>query len=251
MSSRHMAFYICSSDAELCGYISKVIGEGSGKSIVCSSDGKGLHDFPRQPGSRVIIFDTLCGGGELRLWIYDLICRHRSLLCVYLCERSDTELFKRHPRIMRVERPFSGGELIRTLMRATDLSMALTRLDNTTDLQRIEQAVGRMLRSLGIPAHLKGYTYLRIAIARVVKNPDMIRLITKRLYISIANEFATLQQCVERSMRHAIDCAWENGDPELLNQYFGSIVKHDHGRPTNSEFIATLAEIIRSELYFG
>ena len=97
------------------------------------------------------------------------------------------------------------------------------------------------LHELGIPAHIKGYYYLREAIILSINNQSMIYGVIKKLYPTIAKQFETTSGCVERSIRHAIEIAWERGDVDVLNSHFGYTVNNEKGKPTNSEFIAMIS----------
>lgn len=105
-----------------------------------------------------------------------------------------------------------------------------------------EDMVTDMLRTIGVPAHIKGYRFLRDAIVMVIEQPDLINAVTKVLYPDIAGAHDTTASRVERAIRHAIEVAWDRGDIEVLNYYFGSTVHSLRGKPTNSEFIAMLAD---------
>ena len=105
-----------------------------------------------------------------------------------------------------------------------------------------EDMVTDMLRMIGVPAHIKGYRFLRDSIIIVVDKPDLINAVTKVLYPDIATQNDTTSSRVERAIRHAIEVAWDRGDIEILNYYFGSTVHSLRGKPTNSEFIAMLAD---------
>lgn len=107
-----------------------------------------------------------------------------------------------------------------------------------------ESMVTDILRTIGMPAHIKGYRFLRDAILMVIDNPALINGVTKNLYPEIAKENDTTASRVERAIRHAIEVAWDRGDIETLNHYFGSTVHSLRGKPTNSEFIAMLADHI-------
>ena len=105
-----------------------------------------------------------------------------------------------------------------------------------------EDMITDMLRTIGVPAHIKGYRFLRDAILMVVEDPTLINAVTKILYPDIAREHNTTSSRVERAIRHAIEVAWDRGDLETLNHYFGGTVHSHRGKPTNSEFIAMLAD---------
>lgn len=109
----------------------------------------------------------------------------------------------------------------------------------------LEVVVTEMIHQLGVPAHIKGYHYLRSAILHCVEDSEMLECVTKLLYPTVAEEFQTTPSRVERAIRHAIEIAWDRGDVETLNSYFGFTVNTGKGKPTNSEFIALIADRIK------
>lgn len=109
----------------------------------------------------------------------------------------------------------------------------------------LEQDVTDMIHDIGVPAHIKGYQYLRDAIMMSVEDPTMISAITKILYPTIAKRFQTTSSRVERAIRHAIEVAWSRGRMETLDNLFGYTIDTGKGKPTNSEFIALIADRIR------
>ncbi len=109
----------------------------------------------------------------------------------------------------------------------------------------LEQDVTDMIHEIGVPAHIKGYQYLRDAIMMSVEDPGMISSITKILYPTIAKRFQTTPSRVERAIRHAIEVAWSRGRMETLDALFGYTIDTGKGKPTNSEFIALIADKIR------
>lgn len=109
----------------------------------------------------------------------------------------------------------------------------------------LELMVTNIIHRIGIPAHIKGYNYLREAIILSVKDSEMINSVTKLLYPTIAKNFKTTSSRVERAIRHAIEVAWDRGDVEVLEAYFGYTVQHQRGKPTNSEFIAMISDNLR------
>ncbi len=114
--------------------------------------------------------------------------------------------------------------------------------DQTPD---IEAQVTRIIHQIGVPAHIKGYQYLRTAILLTVKDSDIINSVTKVLYPSVAKKYSTTTSRVERAIRHAIEVAWDRGDVDTLNSYFGYTIQNNRGKPTNSEFIAMIADNLR------
>ena len=109
----------------------------------------------------------------------------------------------------------------------------------------LEQDVTDMIHEIGVPAHIKGYQYLREAIMMAVDDPGMISSITKILYPTIAKRFQTTSSRVERAIRHAIEVAWSRGRMETLDALFGYTIDTGKGKPTNSDFIALIADRIR------
>lgn len=110
---------------------------------------------------------------------------------------------------------------------------------------RDEYKVTEILHQIGVPAHIKGYQFLRDAILMSVEDPELINAVTKRLYPDIAKANGTTASRVERAIRHAIEVAWDRGDVDTLNSYFGYTIHNLRGKPTNSEFIAMIADKMR------
>jgi len=113
--------------------------------------------------------------------------------------------------------------------------------------QSLETVVTEVIHEIGVPAHIKGYQYLRHAITMVVEDMDLLSPVTKELYPAIAKKNNTTPSRVERAIRHAIEVAWNRGKIETLNNLFGYTVHNDKGKPTNSEFIAIIADKLRLE----
>ena len=112
----------------------------------------------------------------------------------------------------------------------------------------LKNMVTSVIHEIGVPAHIKGYQYLREAIMITVEDMDVINAVTKVLYPAVAKRFATTPSRVERAIRHAIEVAWDRGDLETLQKYFGYTVSNAKGKPTNSEFIAMIADRLVLEL---
>ena len=109
----------------------------------------------------------------------------------------------------------------------------------------LERLVTPVIHEVGMPAHIKGYQYVREAIILTIKDATMINAVTKVLYPTVARRYNTTPSCVERAIRHAIEVAWNRGDLEVLQRFFGYTISNAKGKPTNSEFIAMIADRIR------
>ena len=109
----------------------------------------------------------------------------------------------------------------------------------------LEAQVTKVIHQIGVPAHIKGYQYLRFAILMTINDSDVINSVTKILYPTVAKKYQTTTSRVERAIRHAIEVAWDRGDVDTLNSYFGYTIQNNRGKPTNSEFIAMIADNLR------
>lgn len=126
--------------------------------------------------------------------------------------------------------------------RTADTEIVRPAPESSYDLEAI---VTKFIHELGVPAHIKGYNYLRTAIMMVVKDMDLLNYITKELYPEIAKAYKTTSSRVERAIRHSIEVAWTRGKPQTMNDVFGYTINTGKGKPTNSEFIAMVADRIR------
>ncbi len=125
----------------------------------------------------------------------------------------------------------------------------ITKNSSTMQLNsHLEMKISKMLHSLGIPSHIKGYQYIRESIMLIYDNPYIIGGITKELYPEVAQRYKTTSSRVERAIRHAIEVSWNRGDYDYMEELFGHSVDYDRAKPTNSEFIATVADKLRLDL---
>lgn len=112
----------------------------------------------------------------------------------------------------------------------------------------LKNLVTSVIHEIGVPAHIKGYQYLREAIIMAVDDIDVVNAVTKVLYPAVAKKYNTTSSRVERAIRHAIEVAWDRGDIEVLQNYFGYTISSVKGKPTNSEFISMIADKLRLQL---
>lgn len=109
----------------------------------------------------------------------------------------------------------------------------------------LEFMISDIMRQIGVPAHIKGYLYLRTAIMLCISDSEMLGSVTKILYPTVAKKYSTTSSRVERAIRHAIEVAWDRGDVDVLSSYFGYTIQAQRGKPTNSEFIAMISDKIK------
>jgi two-component system response regulator (stage 0 sporulation protein A) len=144
------------------------------------------------------------------------------------------------------------------LLKPFEISMLAERIQSLTAQplrqtpgQDMEIRVTEIIHQLGVPAHIKGYHYLRAAILASLNDPELLESVTKLLYPTVAQKFETTSSRVERAIRHAIEIAWDRGDLDVLNSYFGYTVNTCKGKPTNSEFIALVTDKLRLQQKAG
>lgn len=147
-----------------------------------------------------------------------------------------------------VLKPYDLEQLCENVAQMLKKNDRLTRMPAGIDAFGIELRVTDILHEIGVPAHIKGYHYLRDSIIMSVEQPEIINAVTKRLYPSVAKKYDTTSSRVERAIRHAIEVAWDRGDIDVLNSYFGYTIHNDRGKPTNSEFIAMIADKLRLQI---
>ena len=142
-------------------------------------------------------------------------------------------------------KPFDCSSLVAhidSLLRLRSRNEMSSTLSPANDM---EAQVTKIIHQIGVPAHIKGYQYLRTAILMTIEDNDIINSVTKVLYPTVAKKYQTTTSRVERAIRHAIEVAWDRGDIDTLNSYFGYTIQNSRGKPTNSEFIAMIADNLR------
>lgn len=142
-------------------------------------------------------------------------------------------------------KPFDNSSLVAhidSILRMRSKREGRSSLSAVNDM---EAQVTKIIHQIGVPAHIKGYQYLRTAILMTIEDNEIINSVTKVLYPTVAKKYQTTTSRVERAIRHAIEVAWDRGDIDTLNSYFGYTIQNSRGKPTNSEFIAMIADNLR------
>ncbi len=152
-----------------------------------------------------------------------------------------------------VEKPFDLALLCDRIKRVAGYNQTPIKPvgENRDGTISLEMMITDVILQIGVPAHIKGYNYLRDGIRLAVKDKTMINSVTKVLYPEIAKLYGTTATRVERAIRHAIEVAWDRGDVDVLNSYFGYTIHNQRGKPTNSEFIAMISDRIRLQIKSG
>ena len=162
----------------------------------------------------------------------------------YIVKPFDISLLIQRIKEIKNEDP----EKMKNIMLTREIKSQYITMKNQKNQENLEALVTNIIHEVGVPAHIKGYQYLREAIIMVVSNIDMINQITKQLYPDIASKYHTTPSRVERAIRHAIEVAWGRGRQDVVENIFGYTVSATKGKPTNSEFIAMIADKLRLEL---
>lgn len=160
----------------------------------------------------------------------------------YVVKPFDMEVFTK--RIRQMFNNTISNENV-SIRKTTDMEENSTIHISRNEPLNLEQEITNIIHEIGVPAHIKGYMYLREAIQMVVNNIELLSAVTKELYPSIAKKFNTTASRVERAIRHAIEVAWSRGQVDTINRIFGYTVSNGKGKPTNSEFIAMVADKLR------
>ena len=224
--------------------------------VCCVYDGVAAVDAIIENAPDVAIIDgvmpKLDGLGVLEK-IYDIA---KKPICIILSEVVQEKITKKAIDLgadYYMVKPFDLeilAQRIRQLReRGGDVADKISSEAKNADLQfNIEQRVTNILHEIGVPAHIRGYHYMREAIIMAVNDMDVLNYITKELYPSIAQKMNTTSSRVERAIRHAIEVAWSRGKIDAIDNLFGYTINNHKGKPTNSEFIALIADRLRLEL---
>lgn len=143
-----------------------------------------------------------------------------------------------------VLKPFEPEMLAERIFMLTG-KKATNKLTPVSEEHNLEMIISDIMHQIGVPAHIKGYQYLRKSIMLCIEDSEMMNSVTKKLYPTVAKEYGTTSSRVERAIRHAIEVAWDRGDKDVLSSYFGNTVLSMRGKPTNSEFIAMISDKLR------
>ena len=183
-----------------------------------------------------VILPELDGFGLLDR-LASMAARPRAILVSAFCQGQMVKRAMKQGAEAFIPKPCEMEELLGQMRRAAQRAEE----ENARDAA-LERLVTPGIHEVGMPAHIKGYQYVREAIILTIKDVNMINAVTKALYPAVARRYNTTPSCVERAIRHAIEVAWNRGDLDTLQRFFGYTVSHSRGKPTNSEFIAMIAD---------
>lgn len=241
--------------------IKVLIGDNSAEfGVVCANELKALDLFAiTRPKDGKAIFESI-KSDQPDVVVVDTVMPH--LDAIELIKKTNEIVGKKPVFIVTaacdnifVEREVMANGAAYYMLRPFDMKVLGERIIALTDKKEssatrasaedIEIVVTDIIHQIGVPAHIKGYHYLRTAILLCVQDDEMINCVTKLLYPTVAKRYSTTSSRVERAIRHAIEIAWDRGDIDTLNSIFGYTVQTCKGKPTNSEFIALIADKLK------
>ena len=220
-----------------------------------SKDGNEVLECIRKDAADVLIMEPFMSGTDA-LGVLSAIrkdnCIIKPLVIIAAPFSNDTleEELLLNGADYYILKPFDMDNLysrIETLLKRKDSTKSISR-DKADDDRELEIIISDVMRQIGVPAHIKGYQFLRQAILLSVREPENLHAVTKVLYPSVAKKNNTTSSRVERAIRHAIEVAWDRGDVDVLSSYFGYTIENSRGKPTNSEFIAMISDKLRLEM---
>jgi len=219
------------------------------------SDGLGVLDCVRAGDIDVVLMDVVLPGMDGLTTLEELNAEalEKRPAVIFLSSFASEHIIREASHLGAdyfIVRPFRSETLLDRIRRCAgaDEHTTLTGARSLRGDTSLESTITAIIHEIGVPAHIKGYQYLREAILIAVEDMEVINSMTKVLYPSVAKAFGTTPSRVERAIRHAIEVAWDRGDLETLQKYFGYTVSIDKGKPTNSEFIAMIADRISLQL---
>ena len=238
---------LADANEEFCEMLRESIEETGEFTVVgIASDGLNAHRLVEEKKPRLLLTDVLLpelDGFGLLDRLAGMEHRPRTILISALYRDEIVAQAMEREVSFFMPKPFETASLLERMRSAVGAG-AERQEDEANALQR---QVTEVIHEVGVPAHIKGYQYVREAIIIAVQNMEVINAVTKVLYPEVAKRYNTTPSRVERAVRHAIEVAWDRGDLETLQSYFGYTVSNTKGKPTNSEFIAMIADKIRLE----
>ena len=205
----------------------------------CTGDGEELLKIMDKEKPHVVVMDVILPGADGMSLLRHAAKSAKVIVISAFCSDRVIGDAQQMGAWYFMSKPINPETLVNHVRRAVQPEEPALRIPS------LESTVTAIIHDVGVPAHIKGYQYVREAIILAVEDVDIINAVTKALYPAVAKHFGTTPSRVERAIRHAIEVAWDRGDLETLQHYFGYTVNSAKGKPTNSEFIAMIADRIR------
>ena len=240
---------------EFCGPLENELRKKGLEAKICPKDGRAVLNAIEQFSPQIVIMDvfmpSIDGIGVMKKVKEK---KHSSETVFILTSAFDNQNLARDIINAGASyyfiKPFDISVMAERILSFAENSFSHTHTGRVDEINstELEIRVTENLHLIGVPAHIKGYHYLREAILLAIENPDIINSVTKELYPTVSKKFASTPSRVERAIRHAIEVAWDRGDVEVLTEFFGYTIQNEKGKPTNSEFIAMIADKLRLKI---
>ncbi len=222
--------------------------------VLCEKDGKKVIEYIKKEKPDVVLADVFMHNLDV-LGVLEVLKDMDDKPMITVMSSFDNQRLEKETLEAGAAyyflKPFDINTLAERIIRLSgwknDKAPLIVKNNVVTDT-KLEVMVTDIIHQIGVPAHIKGYHYLREAIILSVKNSEIVNSVTKLLYPTIAKMYSTTASRVERAIRHAIEVAWDRGDIDVLNSYFGYTIQTDRGKPTNSEFIAMISDNLRLQI---
>lgn len=216
--------------------------------ILVQKDGKALLSRIESSGADVVVMDAFMSNLDALGVINQLQDKETKPLLMVMSsadnQRFEQELLQAGADYYFLK-PFDVQMLAQRINQLTGWSKNQGSVSNLQDNNDLQVTISEIMHQIGVPAHIKGYQYLREAIVLSINDREMMSSVTKVLYPTVAKMYSTTSSRVERAIRHAIEVAWDRGDVDVLSSYFGYTIQNTRGKPTNSEFIAMISDKLR------
>ena len=237
---------------EFCAQLSAALQNGGYQVVGTATDGQSAMEQLRAAAPEVLVLDLMLPKGDGVAVVESVPREKRPKLLLLAAFATDyvagiAASLGADYLMLKPCTAQTVAQRVKAILEA-DRAAADRRLNAEPD---IETMVTNVIHEIGVPAHIKGYQYLREAIIIAVGDMEVINAITKVLYPQVAKTFSTTPSRVERAIRHAIEVAWDRGDLDTLQRFFGYTVSNTKGKPTNSEFIALIADRLQLQLRTG
>lgn len=211
-------------------------------------DGRVLLSKLQSSNADVIVIDAFMSNLDA-LGVINELKEKDSKPLIMVMSSSDNQRFEQEVLSAGADyyllKPFDINMLAQRIKQLTGWSKDNGDKINQPDNIDLQVTVSEIMHQIGVPAHIKGYQYLREAIVLSINDREMMSSVTKVLYPTVAKMYSTTSSRVERAIRHAIEVAWDRGDVDVLSSYFGYTIQNQRGKPTNSEFIAMISDKLR------
>ncbi|MBR5246118.1 MAG: sporulation transcription factor Spo0A [Clostridia bacterium] len=216
--------------------------------VLVAKDGKTVLSKINNDNIDVVVMDAFMANLDA-LGVITEINENESRPLIMVMSSTDNQRFEQEILSAGADyyflKPFDINILAQRISQLTGWSRGEGSTMDRNSTNDLQVTVSEIMHQIGVPAHIKGYQYLREAIVLSINDREMMSSVTKVLYPTVAKMYSTTASRVERAIRHAIEVAWDRGDVDVLSSYFGYTIQNTRGKPTNSEFIAMISDKLR------